>query len=100
MLFRSHDGYKDVPNGTQNLIYNETDDKLNWMYFRLKVDTEKREYVEMQCKDRVFDLGHAPIVAVDKYHRIDGLINPVFWVETDTNRRVFLYVDSVVVSQE
>lgn len=95
-----HDGYKDVPNGTQNLIYNETDDKLNWMYFRLKVDTEKREYVEMQCKDRIFDLGHAPIVAVDKYRRIDGLINPVFWVETDTNRRVFLYVDSVVVSQE
>ena len=38
--------------------------------------------------------------AVDGYHRIDNLINPLFWVETDTNRRVFLYIDSVVVSQE
>ena len=30
----------------------------------------------------------------------DNLINPLFWVGTDTNRRVFFYIDSVVVSQE
>jgi hypothetical protein len=40
------------------------------------------------------------MTAVDKYRRIDGLINPVIWLETDTNRRVFLYIDSFVVSQE
>lgn len=95
-----HDGYKDVPNGHQNLIYNETDDKINWQYLRLKVDTEKKEYVELQCQDKVFPLNGVPIVAVDKYRRIDGLINPVAWVETDTNRRVFFYLDSFVVSQE
>ena len=40
------------------------------------------------------------IDAVDPYNRIDNLINPVFWVSTDANRRVFLYIDSIVVSQE
>ena len=40
------------------------------------------------------------IDAVEPYRRIDNLINPVFWVSADTNRRVFLYIDSVVVSQE
>ena len=37
---------------------------------------------------------------VDGYNRIDNLINPLVWVGTETNRRVFLYIDSVVVSQE
>ena len=54
----------------------------------------------MQCQDKVFDMRGIPITYVDAYGRIDGLINPVFWVESDADRRVFLYVDSVVVSQE
>ena len=95
-----HAGYKDVPNGTQNLIYNETDCKINWQYLRLKVDIIDKEYVEMQCQNKIFDLRGHKITAVDKYRRIDGLINPVIWLETDTNRRVFLYIDSFVVSQE
>ena len=95
-----HDGYKDVPNGHQNLIYNETDDKINWHYLRLKIDVKNRKYVEMQCKDRIFDLSEVPVVPVGRYNRIDGLINPVLWVEADTNRRVFFYVDSIVVSME
>ncbi|WP_018625891.1 DUF6772 family protein [Niabella aurantiaca] len=95
-----HDGYLDVPNGQQSLCYNETDCKLNWQYARLLIDTEKREYIEMQCQDKTFDLGRHPIYCTAPYERIDGLMNPLMWVETDTNRRVFLYVDSVVISQE
>ena len=95
-----HDGYKDVPDGHQKLIYNETDCKLNWQYMRLKVDTLNRHYVEIQCQDRIWDMRGVEIDAVDPYNRIDNLINPVFWVSTDANRRVFLYIDSVVVSQE
>jgi hypothetical protein len=89
-----------VPGGSQNLIYNETDCKINWQYLRLKIDFKNHEYVEMQCQNKVFDLRGTPITTVDKYRRIDGLINPVIWLETDTNRRVFLYIDSFVVSQE
>lgn len=96
----SHDGFKDIPGGAQKLIYNETDCKLNWQYMRLTIDTRKHEFVEFQCQDRIFDMRGIAVDAVDAYRRIDNLINPVFWIETDANRRVFLYVDSVVVSQE
>ena len=47
----SHDGFQWVPDGHQKLVYNETDCKLNWQYMRLLVDTQKREYAEMQCQD-------------------------------------------------
>lgn len=95
-----HDGYKDIDGGQQSLVYNETDCKINWQYGRLLIDTEKREYVEMQCQDKTFDLKRQPIYVTPPYDRIDGLINPLVWIETDTNRRVFLYLDSVVISQE
>ena len=74
--------------------------KLNWQYMRLKLDTELREYVEFQCQDKIWDMRGIAADTVDGYGRIDNLINPLFWVGTDTNRRVFFYIDSVVVSQE
>jgi hypothetical protein len=94
------DGFQWIDGGEQQLVYNESDDKINWMYLRLTIDTAKREYVEMQCVDRVFDLrGRSPTLAAP-YAGIHGLLNPVFWIEADTNRRVFLFVDSVVVSAD
>lgn len=95
-----HDGFIELPNSHQKLVYNETDCKINWQYARLLIDTETREYVELQCQDRVFDLERRPIYVTPPYDRIDGLMNPLIWVETDTNRRVFLYIDSIVISQE
>ena len=95
-----HEGFKDLKDGHQKLIYNETDCKLNWQYMRLKLDTELREYVEFQCQDKIWDMRGIAADTVDGYGRIDNLINPLFWVGTDTNRRVFFYIDSVVVSQE
>ena len=94
------DGFRDVPGGGQPLCYNESDDKINWMYVRFLFDTVKHEYVELQSGQRLFDLrGLGPTLA-DPYSNIDGLLNTVFWVEADTNRRVFLYIDSVVISVE
>ena len=52
-----HDGFKDLKDGHQKLIYNETDCKLNWQYMRLKLDTELREYVEFQMSGQ--NLGYA-----------------------------------------
>ena len=96
----SHDGFQWLENGAQKLCYNETDCKLNWQYMRLKIDTWKRRYVEFQCQDRIWDMRGIPCCTVDAYNRIDNLINPLFWVEADTDRSVFLYIDSVAVSQE
>ncbi|MDE5922159.1 MAG: hypothetical protein K2G79_01560 [Muribaculum sp.] len=95
-----HEAFQVIPDSHQKLIYNETDCKLNWQYMRLKIDTLNREYVEFQCQDRIWDLRGTHVTNVPGYHRIDNLINPLFWVETDQDRRVYFYIDSVVVSQE
>ncbi len=93
------DAYTFLPDGKQQLCYNETDDKINWLYFRMLVDLDKREYVEMQSGNTVFDLRGTKVALCAPYARVRGLVNPVAWVEADTNRRVFLYLDSVVISQ-
>ncbi|SDL65728.1 DUF6772 family protein [Tessaracoccus oleiagri] len=96
----SGDGYQWLPGGEQDLLYNESPDKLNWLYLRLTVDVDKREYIELQSMDRIFNMrGLAPTLQ-DRYKSIDNLINPVFFVETDTDRSVHLFLDSVVYSTE
>lgn len=94
----STDGFQFVPDGHQQLCYNESDDKINWLYLRLTFDTAKREYVELQSGDRVFNLRGIKPTYVPSYARIRGLFNPGIWVEADEQRRVFMFVDSVVVS--
>lgn len=96
----SADGYQWVPDGEQDLLYNESPDKLNWLYLRLTVDVQARQYVELQSMDRVFDLrGIAPTLAA-RYRSIDNLINPIFYVETDSDRAANLFLDSVLYSTE
>jgi hypothetical protein len=96
----STDGFEWVPDGYQDLCYNESDDKINWSYLRLLIDTEKREYVELQSGSKVFDLRGTKPTLTAPYARIKGLFNPSMWVENDTDRRVFFYADSVVISGE
>lgn len=92
------DSFQDVPDGQQRLCYNETVGKINWTYVRFLFDLAKREYVELQAGQQVFDMrGLGPTLA-DRYANIDGLLNPVFWIEADADRRVFLYLDSIVIS--
>jgi hypothetical protein len=96
----SSDGYQWLPGGEQDLLYNESPDKLNWLYFRLLVDIHKREYIELQSMDTVFDMRGIQPTLVERYKSIDNLINPIFYVETDTNRSVHLFLDSIVYSTE
>ncbi len=94
----SSDGFQWLPGGEHRVVANEADDKINWMYLRLLIDVKRREYIELQCMDRVFDMrGLAPKM-VHPYDGIDGLINPIFFVEADTDRRAFLFIDSTVLS--
>ncbi|MBS1814696.1 MAG: hypothetical protein JSS87_07455 [Acidobacteria bacterium] len=96
----SADGYQWIPNGEQDLLYNESPDKINWIYFRLTVDCRKREYIELQSQDKVFDLRGLTPTLTPRYKGIDNLINPIFYLEADTNRSVNLFLDSVVYSTE
>jgi hypothetical protein len=94
----SGEGFHDVPDGKQDLCWNETNDKLNWHNYSLLIDTDKREYVEMQCADRTFDLRGIKPTLVSPYPRIRALLNSNVHVESDTNRRAMMYVDSAVLS--
>jgi len=94
----SADGFQWIPDGEQQLVYNEGPDKLNWLYARLLIDYDRREYVELQSMDRTFDLRGLATTPAPKYAGVTGLINPAFFIETDADRSVFLYLDSVVYS--
>ena len=54
----------------------------------------------MQSGHQIFDMRGLSPTLVDRYENIDALLNPVFWIEADTDRRVFLYIDSTVISVE
>ncbi|WP_440710701.1 DUF6772 family protein [Herbiconiux sp. YIM B11900] len=88
-------------NGYQPLIYNESDDKLNWTPLSLTIDLENRRYEEFSAGSRTlrFPAGAHPTLA-PAYDDIEGLLNPVFFVEAGTDRRVSLFIDSVVISVE
>jgi hypothetical protein len=92
------EGFRDIPNGAQRLCYNETIDKINWHYLRFLVDSSQRAYVELQCNERTYDLRSIQPTLAPAYPRIWSLLNLALWVEADTNRRCFLFVDSAVIS--
>lgn len=92
------DAFAEFDDSSQQLVYNESDDKVNWMYLRLLVDFENRRYLEFQSMDRTFDISHIEPTLTKPYARIEGLVNPVIWVENDADRRIFMNVDSVVIS--
>lgn len=94
----STDGYQWLAGGEQDLCYNETDDKINWIYFRMTVDLAKRAYVEMECQGQVFDMRGLQPTLARRYANANNLINPYLGIENDTARRVYLYLDSVCVS--
>ncbi len=94
----STEGFQDIPDGHQKLCYNETFDKINWHYLRFLVDSSRREYVELQCNERTFNLRGIQPTLADAYPRIWSLLNLALWLEADTNRRCFLFVDSAVIS--
>lgn len=92
------EGFAEIPDSSQQLCYNESDDKINWLYLRFLVDMNAREYIELQSGDRIFPMRGLAPTPVTRYARIDGLVNPGVWIEADTNRSVFLFIDSVLVS--
>ncbi|MEZ4861173.1 MAG: DUF6772 family protein [Caldilineaceae bacterium] len=103
---RSHfhlapEGWEDLPDGDQILCYNEIATKQNWYYLRLDFDLATMSYLRFQCNDRVFDLANLPGVEPMRMAAMANLwsmLNTAFFVESDTDKRAFLYLDSVVLS--
>ena len=93
-------GWENVPDSGQILCYNEVATKFNWYYLRMDVDLANRQITHLQCNDRVHDLTDVGPMMIPAMPNLDCMLNVAFWVETDVDKRAFLYVDSVLLSGE
>ncbi len=94
----SPEGWEDIPNGGQKLCYNEIATKHNWHYLRLDFDLESMRFLFFQCNDRIFDVTGLDSIRNPAMPNLWCMLNVAFFVEADADRRVFGYLDSVVLS--
>lgn len=93
-------GWEDVPGGDQRLCYNEIATKHNWHYVKIGFDLEAMAFTEFECNDRRFDPSGLAPMTLHAMPNLWCMLNPLMWVETDTDKRAFLYVDSAVLSAD
>ena len=93
-------GWEDVPGGDQRLPYNEIATKMNWSYLRLDLDLAARAITRLQCNDRVHDVASVAPMSLPAMPNLWCMLNVLFWVETNVDKRAFLYLDSVLLSGE
>ncbi len=96
----SPEGWLDVPGGEQKLCYNEIATKQNWHYLRLDFDLEAMRYTGFQCNDHVFDVSTLDCIRIPAMPNLWSMLNVAFFAEADTSKRVFFYLDSVLLSGE
>jgi|SRR5579859_236500 len=91
-------GWEDVPDGRQLLCYNEIPTKYNWHYLRVDLDLATRAMTRLQCNDRVLALAGVGPMMIPAMSNLWCMLNVAWWVETDVDKRAFLYLDSVALS--
>jgi hypothetical protein len=94
------EGWYDLSGGSQRLCYNELPTKQNWHYFRLDFDLASMRYLELQCNDCIYDMAEASPLRLPAMKNLWCMLNMLFFVETDVDKRAFLYLDSVLLSGE
>lgn len=94
----SAEGWEDLPGGEQLLCYNEIATKQNWHYLRLDFDLASMSFLGLRCNDRSFDVSAARPMTMPAMANLWCMLNILFWVETDCDKRAFLYLDSVLLS--
>ena len=90
--------WENLPGGAQRLCYNEIPTKVNWHYVRFDFDLAAMQATHFQCNDRVFDLAGFDSIRIPAMRNLWCMLNLAFFVEADTDKRAFLYVDSVCLS--
>ena len=90
----------DLPGDAQELCYNEIPTKVNWHYAAVGVDLRTMRYTDFQCNDRVYDMSDVGTLTLDAMPNLRGMLNVAFFAEADSEKRTFLYLDSVVLSGE
>lgn len=94
------EGWVDLPEGGQRLCYNEIATKQNWHYLRLDFNLATMSFLGFQCSDRHYDVAQVDPMRMAAMANLWCMLNTVFFVETDRDKRGFLYVDSVMLSTE
>lgn len=94
----STEGWEDVPGGAQQLCYNEVATKYNWQYLRMGFDLRSMSFTSLQCNDRVFDVSSLQPMRMEAWPNLNCMLNVCWTVESDSHKRAFAYLDSVLVS--
>jgi hypothetical protein len=92
------EGWEAIPGGEQLLCYNEIATKQNWYYLRLDFDLANWRYGTLQCNNRVYDLSAISPMRMPAMANLWCMLNTVLFVETDCDKRAFLYLDSILIS--
>ncbi len=94
------EGWVDVPNSQQIHCYNEIATKMNWSYLKLGLDLENHCFTGFQFDEQVYSADNTHVIKLPAMPNLFNMLNLLFWVETDTDKRAFLYVDSCLLSAE
>ena len=94
------EGWDDVPGGAQKLCYNEVPTKINWHYLKIGFDLATMSYTELRCNDRRFDVSAMRPMVMPAMANLACMLNVCLFVENDSDKRSFFYVDSVMLSGE
>jgi hypothetical protein len=92
------EGWRDLPDGGQRLCYNEIPTKVNWTYLCFDFDLATMQALAFRCNDRRFDMAAFDSIRIPAMKNLWCMLNFCLFVETDTDKRAFLYVDSVCIS--
>lgn len=90
--------WEDLPSGEQKLCYNEIPTKVNWHYLRFDFDLAAMQATHFSCNDRSFDVAAFAPIRIQAMRNLWCMLNLAFFVEADTDKRAFLYLDSVCLS--
>ena len=65
-----------------------------------RVTGEIEAVAGVSCNDKSFDCSMMQPFVLPPWPNLRGLLNTIFFVETDADKRAFLYLDSVLFSAE
>lgn len=82
----------------QTLAYNEIATKMNWSYLRFEIDLNAMGFLGFQCDEQRYSADDMHVIKLPPMPNLFNMLNIAFWVEADTAKRCFLYVDSCLLS--
>jgi hypothetical protein len=93
-------GWEDLPGGAQKLCYNEIPTKVNWHYGRIDLDLRDLRVTGFRINDRVHDMRNFSEMRMPAWKNLWCMLNILFFVETDVDKRAWAALDSICLSAE